>query len=122
MDYIDELLKGKAVRVTYNRFIEDFMGDGGGWSEELWTYDTNLKMCKLFYPVSSYEKDFSTYHTMSEAELDLRDIDNDEMVKSVKVENNVGNSVDVKELKDVAIKIFNELDEDRLRLFINQFQ
>lgn len=122
MDYVDELLKGKAVRVTYKRFIEDFMGDGSGWNEELWTYDDTLKMCKLFYPVSSYEKGFFTYHSLSEAELDLRNIDRDEDVKSVAVENNIDNSIESKELKDVAKEIFNNLNEERLRLFIASFQ
>lgn len=122
MNYIDELLKGKAIRVIYNKFIEDYTEDGSGWMEELWTYDNELKMCRLFYPVSTYKKDFFTLHTMSEAESNLKNIDTDEMVLSVKIETNEACTTNIKSLKEEAYEIFMDLNEDQLRIFINKFR
>lgn len=122
MNYIDELLKGKAVRVTYNKFIEDYTEDGSGWSEELWTYDNELKMAILYYPISSYKDDFYTLHSLHEVENNLKNIDKDEIVKSVRVEANLSSSINIKSLKDEAYKIFSNLSEEQLITFIEKFK
>lgn len=88
--------------------------------EELWISNGNLEMCTLSYPISSYES--CTYLTLSESEMSLRNIDTDEDVENIVIEYNTENKIYSKELKDVAIDIFNSLNEERLRLFINQFQ
>jgi hypothetical protein len=121
MNYIDEMLKGKKVRITYKKFVEDYIEEGSGWKSELWSHDENLKMFVCYYPISSYENGFCTYHTLEDATSNLKDIDMDEMVESVKLENG-NNSSDVKSLKELAQKILDSLDEDKLRLFIKDFQ
>lgn len=62
-EYMSELHKGNKIRITYNRMIDDCLG--GGWSEELWSYD-NANTGKKYvceYPISTYKNDFHTMHT-----------------------------------------------------------
>lgn len=70
---ISELKNGNKVRITYNRMIDDCLG--GGWSEELWSYDDkNIdKQYICQYPISTYKDDFYTMHTLKEITLNMKD-------------------------------------------------
>lgn len=76
-EYISELHKGNKIRITYNRMIDDHIS--GGWTEELWSYNNantdKQYVCK--YPISTYEKEFYTTHTLKQAMSNIQESIND---------------------------------------------
>lgn len=115
---------GKQIRIKYNTRWYDGLENEGWWSEELWVYDSTLKLFKCYYPVSSYEKNFYTTHVQSETESflreSIRDFDNeygDATVTDIIVEdcNIPVSSLSIQ--KDAIDTIKNMSDEELKQVF-----
>lgn len=72
-EYISELHNGNKIRITYNRMTDDCLG--GGWTEELWSYNNSETdqqyICE--YPISTYEKEFYTTHTLEHTKANMQE-------------------------------------------------
>lgn len=62
----EKVKNGGKLNIKLKKFAHDNIEDDSGWQEELWTYDKDKEKFVCQYPISTYDKDFKTFHKEDE--------------------------------------------------------
>lgn len=122
-NFTELLVRGKNIRVTYNKMVEDGFSPSGWWLQELWRYNKKTNLIECYYPESSYKKDFYTSYTQEDAESYMRmmvsDYKRGELTFSI--EDDVLSKIkEGQSVLEIAIEELRKMDDDEIfrRVFV----
>ena len=65
-EIVKKIKEGGKIVIKLKEFAHDNVEEHSGWQEESWTYDKTLYKFVCQYPISTYDKDFKTFHKEDE--------------------------------------------------------
>ena len=122
-NFTELLVRGKNIRVTYNKMVEDGFSPSGWWLQELWKYNRNTNMIECYYPESSYKQGFCTSHTQEDTESYMRmmvsDYKRGELTFSIE-DDALSKIKEGQSVLDLAIEELRKMDDDEIirRVFV----